>query len=257
MADASTRHFWHISYGQIYPELKTLERAVMVQAAEAARGSRQRTLHQLTDTGAEALSDWISDSTVAPVELRDEMLLKLFFSDAVAKPERIALAPDEVALPGLTDAHMHLARAAIATRHVDLTSAVTLDEGLARIRAAHELLPDASTWLEGHGWDSDRWGGWPTAAGLESVAPGRPVALWAHDHHALLASRAALAIAGAPWTRRALDRFSHLVVPVVYLALGVSIACAGVITHPVVLAGGALLASFALAAWVVDTVRGA
>jgi DNA-binding PadR family transcriptional regulator len=92
MADGSTRHFWQISYGQIYPELKALEKAGMVQAAEAARGSRQRTLHQLTDTGSEALKDWISDSTVAPVELRDEMLLKLFFSDAVAKPERIALA---------------------------------------------------------------------------------------------------------------------------------------------------------------------
>ena len=43
----------------------------------------------------------------------------------------------------------------------------------------------------------------------------------------------------------------------VTLALGVSIASAGVITHPVVLAGGALLAAFALAAWVVDSVRGA
>jgi len=43
----------------------------------------------------------------------------------------------------------------------------------------------------------------------------------------------------------------------VTLALGVSIACAGVITHPVVLAGGALLTALALAAWVVDTVRGA
>lgn len=43
----------------------------------------------------------------------------------------------------------------------------------------------------------------------------------------------------------------------VTLALGVSIASAGVITHPVVLAGGALLAAFALAAWVIDTVRGA
>jgi DNA-binding PadR family transcriptional regulator len=92
MADGSTRHFWQISYGQIYPELKALEKAGMVQGAEAARGSRQRTLHQLTDAGAEALTDWISDSKVAPVELRDEMLLKLFFSDAVAKPERIALA---------------------------------------------------------------------------------------------------------------------------------------------------------------------
>jgi|ERR1700674_5339212 len=92
MADGSTRHFWQISYGQIYPELKALEKAGMVQAAEAARGSRQRTLHQLTDTGSEALTEWISDSTVTPVELRDEMLLKLFFSDSVGKDERIALA---------------------------------------------------------------------------------------------------------------------------------------------------------------------
>jgi hypothetical protein len=42
----------------------------------------------------------------------------------------------------------------------------------------------------------------------------------------------------------------------VTLALGVSIACAGAITHPVVLAGGLLLSAFALAAWVVDVVRG-
>jgi hypothetical protein len=42
----------------------------------------------------------------------------------------------------------------------------------------------------------------------------------------------------------------------VALALGVSIACAGAITHWVVLAGGALLSVIALAAWIVDTVRG-
>ena len=39
-------------------------------------------------------------------------------------------------------------------------------------------------------------------------------------------------------------------------ALGVSIACAGLITHWVVLVGGALLSAVALGAWVVDTVRG-
>ena len=43
MADGSTRHFWQISYGQIYPELKALEQVGMLQAEEAARGSRQRT----------------------------------------------------------------------------------------------------------------------------------------------------------------------------------------------------------------------
>ena len=55
---------------------------------------------------------------------------------------------------------------------------------------------DPDAWLEGHGWDVDRWGRWPTADDLETVAPGRRAALWAHDHHALLASRAALTTAG-------------------------------------------------------------
>ena len=108
--------------------------------------------------------------------------------------QRIRLEPDQVAIPGLTDAHLHLVQAAIAKRQVDLTDAATIDEGLARLHTAHDALsPDA--WLEGHGWDSDRWGGWPTADQLETVAPGRRAVLWAHDHHALWASHAAIATA--------------------------------------------------------------
>ena len=109
---------------------------------------------------------------------------------------RINLEPDEVAIPGLTDAHLHLVQAAIARRQVDLEAAPSLEEGLTRVRAAHEALADGDAWLEGHGWDADRWGGWPTADRLEAVAPGRRVALWAHDHHALWASHAALRTAG-------------------------------------------------------------
>jgi predicted amidohydrolase YtcJ len=110
--------------------------------------------------------------------------------------ERITLEPDEVAIPGLTDAHLHLAHTAVAARQVNLTDARTIEEGLALIRAAHARLTDADAWLEGHGWDSDRWGRWPTATDLEPAAPGRRCLLWAHDHHALLASRAALRDAG-------------------------------------------------------------
>ena len=50
----------------------------------------------------------------------------------------------------------------------------------------------------------------------------------------------------------------HLPQPSIWpvaLALGVSIACAGVITHWVILLGGALLAAVALGGWVVDAVR--
>lgn len=111
--------------------------------------------------------------------------------------ERIALEADQVAIPGLTDAHLHLTQAALASRHVDLGDTATLDDGLARLRTAHERLPEGA-WLEGHGWDSDRWGRWPTADDLESVAPGRRAVLWAHDHHALWVSHAALRDADLP-----------------------------------------------------------
>ena len=56
--------------------------------------------------------------------------------------ERIRLEPGQVAVPGLTDAHLHLVQSALATRQVDLEDAPTLEEGLARLRAAHERLPE-------------------------------------------------------------------------------------------------------------------
>jgi predicted amidohydrolase YtcJ len=106
-----------------------------------------------------------------------------------------------VALPGLTDSHLHLAEAALAADQVQLADAATLGAALDRLRAADVGL-EAGAWLTGNGWSADRWGGWPTAAQLETVAPGRLVALWAHDHHALWVSPAALAVAGLGPTSR-------------------------------------------------------
>ena len=114
--------------------------------------------------------------------------------------ERFVLEPDEVAIPGLTDAHLHLAQAALAVHQVDLEDAPTLEAGLARLREGHARLRDEDAWLEGHGWDADRWGGWPTADDLERAAPGRRATIWAHDHHALWASHAALRAAGLDGT---------------------------------------------------------
>jgi hypothetical protein len=112
------------------------------------------------------------------------------------KTQHLELGPDEVAIPGLTDAHLHLAEAAIGASQVDLSAVPGLAPGLARIGAAHVALRDPDAWLLGHGWESDRWGGWPTAADLDRVAPGRHVALWAHDHHSLWVSGRSLAAAG-------------------------------------------------------------
>lgn len=109
---------------------------------------------------------------------------------------RLALAPDEVAIPGMTDAHLHLAEAALARRRVDLEGTRSIDAMLDRVRAAAAARPGREPWIEGAGWDADTLGRWPTADDLERAAPGRRVALWAHDHHALLVSASALAAAG-------------------------------------------------------------
>ena len=108
---------------------------------------------------------------------------------------RIEMDPDEVAIPGLTDAHLHLAEGGLSLDRIDLSATSSLDAGLALVREANQRATDGDAWLEGHGWHNDRWGVWPTADDLERVAPGRAVALWAHDHHSLLVSRRALELA--------------------------------------------------------------
>jgi DNA-binding PadR family transcriptional regulator len=84
--DRSTRFFWAASYGQIYPELRRLEAQGLVRGRPEPSGGRARTVYELTEAGREALSAWLTSPSDPSYELRDEGMLKLFFSDAL--PER-------------------------------------------------------------------------------------------------------------------------------------------------------------------------
>jgi DNA-binding PadR family transcriptional regulator len=84
--DKTTRHFMAASYGQLYPELKRLEQAGLLVATPAPSGGRNRTVYDLTPAGHEALQDWLASDAEPLYELRDEGMLKLFFSDNL--PER-------------------------------------------------------------------------------------------------------------------------------------------------------------------------
>jgi DNA-binding PadR family transcriptional regulator len=86
--DKSTRHFWAASYGQIYPELRRLEQQGLVQSRPEPSGARARTVYQLTEAGERALREWLISQSDLLYELRDEGMLKLFFSD-VAPETRI------------------------------------------------------------------------------------------------------------------------------------------------------------------------
>jgi DNA-binding PadR family transcriptional regulator len=88
LVDRSTRFFWAASYGQIYPELRRLAEAGLIEGSEAHQGERRRTEYRLTGEGERVLRDWLG---VPPdvFEMRHEGMLKLFFADALEPRERV------------------------------------------------------------------------------------------------------------------------------------------------------------------------
>ncbi|HEV2131381.1 MAG TPA: hypothetical protein VGR27_09785, partial [Longimicrobiaceae bacterium] len=78
---------------------------------------------------------------------------------AAAAGTRTLRLPRATLTPGLTDSHIHPTAWALARRRVELASARTLDEGLARIAEAAPRV--RGEWVQGVGWDPHRWGGFP------------------------------------------------------------------------------------------------
>lgn len=88
--DRSTRFFWAASYGQIYPELRRLEKDGLIRGEDAPNGARGRRVYELTAAGRQALVDWLHGTTTT-IEYRDESLLRLIFADALPREEALGL----------------------------------------------------------------------------------------------------------------------------------------------------------------------
>lgn len=86
IVDKSTRFFWAASYGQIYPELRRLVAAGLIEGKASPQGGRRRNVYRLTSAGRRELRAWL-DAEPEVFELRDEGLLKLFFADATGGGE--------------------------------------------------------------------------------------------------------------------------------------------------------------------------
>jgi DNA-binding PadR family transcriptional regulator len=108
IADRSTRFFWGASYGQIYPELRRLERAGLVEARDEPRGRVRRRVYRITPAGYAAVREWLLDPETA-FEVRDEGLLRLFFSELLEPDERLELVRRRRAWFEATAAHFRRA----------------------------------------------------------------------------------------------------------------------------------------------------
>lgn len=104
-------------------------------------------------------------------------------------------AGGRLALPGLTDAHVHFLNYAIRQQEVNLFGVRDFEEVLRRVRQAVKSARPGQ-WVQGWGWDEHHWGLEPAAAHLDDIAPDTPVVLRRIDMHTWWVNSAVMRRAG-------------------------------------------------------------
>jgi len=135
------------------------------------------------------------------VAMRGDTVLAVGDSSEVARyvgeKTQVVTAAGAMVVPGFMDSHTHFLDGGIQLVSVDLRSADTPEEMVARIKAyAAERKP--GEWILGGDWDHERWPGapLPTKAWIDSVTPNNPVFVNRLDGHMGVANSAALRAAG-------------------------------------------------------------
>lgn len=100
-------------------------------------------------------------------------------------------------IPGMTDAHAHVAGLGQSLRSVDLVGTTSYEQVIARVAEKARTTPKGE-WILGRGWDQNDWGDtrWPTHEALSRAVPDHPVYLERVDGHAGLVNALAIQKAG-------------------------------------------------------------
>jgi predicted amidohydrolase YtcJ len=112
-------------------------------------------------------------------------------------------ANGRLVIPGFIEGHGHLLGLGDAKRQLDLTTARTWEEIVARVATATRAAP-RGTWIVGRGWHQEKWDhpptpeveGNPVHASLSAASPNNPVLLEHASGHASFVNAAALRLAG-------------------------------------------------------------
>lgn len=147
LVDSSARFFWAASYGQIYPELKRLEKAGLITGEDSSQGARQRTVYELTATGRKAARAWIA-SPPEVFEMRDEGLLELFFAGSIEPARTAEIARERAATSRAKAAELRLIAEAVDEAGPDGPEAKPDAGSLTVLRYGIEMSEWAADWFE-------------------------------------------------------------------------------------------------------------
>ena len=87
LVSRSIGYFWTFPHSQLYAEPARLAELGLLSEEQETTGRKRRT-YRLTETGRDALCDWVAEPTDEPTEIRDLAVLKLFFG-RMAEPQQL------------------------------------------------------------------------------------------------------------------------------------------------------------------------
>jgi DNA-binding PadR family transcriptional regulator len=86
----STSLFYNASYGSIYPTLKKMEEAGLVDSQEAVENGRFKKIYALTAEGQREFMEWL-ENPPKPIVIKNDMLVRLFFYRNLPREKILAL----------------------------------------------------------------------------------------------------------------------------------------------------------------------
>ena len=79
--DESTMHFWHAYHSQIYTTLRKLEDDGLVTSeTEDGDDKLNRRIYTITEAGCEDLGKWLNSPLKEVVPVKEDLLVRMFFS---------------------------------------------------------------------------------------------------------------------------------------------------------------------------------
>jgi hypothetical protein len=136
--------------------------------------------------------------TAQAIAVKNGVIVKVGTNDELKKVQgRLIDVAGATIVPGLVDAHGHVASLGGLIKQIDLRNTKSFDEVLALVKERVKTAGEGE-WIIGRGWNQENWkdAAMPTHERLSDITPANPVWLSRVDGHAALINRKTMERAG-------------------------------------------------------------